>query len=299
MIFRSCGGCSDRIVAGDQGEGVGELAQPEHVLGGGGCGVMVGYVDDGAYSYAHQDPAVLSHVLTYKYNKLEEWMNANKLVINPDKTHLMVMASKNNKKRKEVSMMAGGFTIKPSETEKLLGGHLHQTLEWNLHIRDHKGSLLNQLNSRLNGLKKVCVNASFGTKLMVANGVVMSKLSYLITLWGGAQQYLLNAIQIQQLAAARAVCGFACWRWSKRKLLDKLGWLSVRQLVFYHSVLQVHKTLQTGVPVSLYQALSVDYPRQTRNAANGQIRQDENFSSQATFKYRAMKFFNSVPQDAM
>ena len=90
---------------------------------------MVGYVDDGAYSYAHNDPAVLSHVLTYKYNKLEEWMNANKLVINPDKTHLMVMASKNNKKRKEVFMMAGGFTIKPSETEKLLGGHLHQSLE--------------------------------------------------------------------------------------------------------------------------------------------------------------------------
>ena len=33
-------------------------------------------------------------VLTNKYNLLEEWMHANKLVINPDKTHLMVMASK-------------------------------------------------------------------------------------------------------------------------------------------------------------------------------------------------------------
>ena len=121
---------------------------------------------------------------------------------------------------------------------------------------------------------------------MVANGVVMSKLSYLINLWGRDQQYLLNAIQIQQLAAARAVCGFGCSRWSKRNFLEKLGWLPVRQLVFYHSVQE-----------SLYQALSIDYPRQTRNAAHGQIRQDESFSSQATFKYRAMKFFNSVPQD--
>ena len=87
---------------------------------------MVGYVDDGAYSYAHNDPAVLSHVLTYKYNKLEEWMNSNKLVINPDKTHLMVMANKKDTaKRKEVTMMAGGYIIKPSESEKLLGGQLH------------------------------------------------------------------------------------------------------------------------------------------------------------------------------
>ena len=44
-------------------------------------------------------------------------MNSNKLVINDDKTHLMVMASKNNKKRVEVSLQAGDYTIKPSETE--------------------------------------------------------------------------------------------------------------------------------------------------------------------------------------
>ena len=132
---------------------------------------MVGYVDDGAYSYAHTDPVVLSQVLTAKYNKLEEWMNANKLVLNADKTHLMVMATKKNSvKRKQVSMQAGDFTILPSVTEKLLGGQLHQSLQWNLHIRDHKESLMKQLTSRLNGLRKVYVNASFGTRLMVANG---------------------------------------------------------------------------------------------------------------------------------
>ena len=54
-----------------------------------GCGVLVGYVDDGAYSYGEADPAVLSEVLTRKYDKLEQWMHANNLVINPDKTHLM------------------------------------------------------------------------------------------------------------------------------------------------------------------------------------------------------------------
>ena len=237
---------------------------------------------------------MLSNVLTYKYNKLEEWMNSNKLVINPDKTHLMVMANK-TAKRKEVTMMAGGYTIKPSESEKLLGGQLHQSLHWKLHVRDHKGSLINQLGSRLNGLKKVCVNASFDTKLMVANGVVMSKLTYLITLWGGAQEYLLSAVQVQQLAAARAVCGFGCWRWSRQKLLDKMGWLSVRQLIFYHTVLQVHKTLKTGVPKPLHQSLTGAYPRNTRRAASGQIRHDENFVSKSTFKYRAMQSYNSVP----
>ena len=35
----------------------------------GECGLMVGYVDDGAYSYAHTDPTVLSNVLSQKNRK--------------------------------------------------------------------------------------------------------------------------------------------------------------------------------------------------------------------------------------
>ena len=77
---------------------------------------------------------------------------------------------------------------------------------------------IKQLTSRIHGLKRACFNASFGTKLKVANGVVMSKLTYLITLWGGAQEYLLSALQVQQLTAARAVCGFGqdkkCCKWT-------------------------------------------------------------------------------------
>ena len=55
----------------------------------GDCGEMAGYVDDGSYSYAHKDPAVLFRVLTRKYSMFEDWMNGNKLV--EDKTHVLVL----------------------------------------------------------------------------------------------------------------------------------------------------------------------------------------------------------------
>ena len=271
---RGCGGGG--APGDDHNEGDGRV----------GCGELVGYVDDGAFSYAEADPAILSQVLSNKYSMLEQWMHANKLVINPDKTHLMVMGSKKHTAtRKSVSLVADGHIIKPSMTEKLLGGQLHQSLTWNFHLRDHDGSMMKQLTSRINGLKRVCFNASFGTKLKVANGVVMSKLTYLITLWGGAQEYLLSALQVQQLTAARAVCGFGSWGWNKKKLLDKVGWLSVRQLIFYHTVLQTHKTITTGKPKTLFRTISSNYPYRTRSAASGQIRQSED-SRKTSFKYR-------------
>ena len=241
-------GCAEAVATDTQVEG-----------GAGDCGEMVGYVDDGAYSYAHKDPRVLSQVLNRKYSLLEEWISANKLVINPDKTHLMVMGTRRvSVMRKQVSIQAGQFTIKPTESEKLLGGHLHQSLKWNHHIRDSEHSIMKQITGRTNGLKKIASNSTFKTRLMVANGVIMSKLIYLITVWGGAQQYLLKGLQVQQLTAARTVCGFASTRWSKKKLLDKLNWMSIRQLIFFHTSLQALKSIRSGKPASIYESISID-----------------------------------------
>ena len=100
------------------------------------CGELVGYVDDGAYTISDKSSAVLSEMLTKKFKMLEQWMHANKLVINPDKTHLIVMGSKKHKNtRMGVNVNASGHIITPTETEKLLGGscttHSHRifTLE--------------------------------------------------------------------------------------------------------------------------------------------------------------------------
>ena len=108
----------------DQGLGHGEGG-----VGVDGCGRLVGYVDNGAYSCSNADPEVLSQVLTRKFEMMQLWMNANRLVLNPDKTHLIVMGSRRHKNtRKEVSLVASGYVIKPSITEKLLGGPLHESL---------------------------------------------------------------------------------------------------------------------------------------------------------------------------
>ena len=222
----------------------------------------------------------ISRVLTTKYNALEEWMKNNKLVINPGKTHLMVLGTKKSAElRKQVSMMAGEHCIKPTETEKLLGGQIHQTLKWNHHLVDDKASLIKQLKSRNNGVKRISRNAKFNTRLMVANGAVQSKLVYLITLWGGAQQYLLRALQVQQLTAARTVCGRHSMRWSRGRLLRKLGWMSVRQLIEFHTVLQAHKTLSTELPRPLHASLCTDHPYRTRGATSGNIRLEANIST--------------------
>ena len=169
------------------------------------CGDLIGYVDDGAYTFGHKDPAIVSTVLNQKYDRLEEWMTQNKLVMNPEKTHFMILGPKKIS-RDNFHINAGEFVIKPTESEKLLGCHVNQSLKWNDHLMDSKISMVRQLNMRNNALKRVCAYAPFNARMMLANGIFQSKLVYLINVWGGASVYLLKALQVQQMVAARTVC---------------------------------------------------------------------------------------------
>ena len=236
--------------------------------------------------------------MSKEYEKIATYMSSNQLVLNDEKTHLMVFCNKTNKdKREEVYLKAGKHTIKPSATQKLLGANICQSLKWREHVIDNKSSLLNQLNSRINGLTLVSRQTSFKTRLMVANGVYMSKLSNLIQVWGGTQDYVLKALQVTQNKAAKYVTGLS-WFTPTRTLLKQCGWLSVRQLVFYHTVLSVHKTVIGGKPKYARDKLCQESSQHTRQQVKfSQKISGKSERSQTSFFYRGALDYNRLPVD--
>ena len=143
---------------------------------------------------------------------------------------------------------------------------MHQSGNWRMMIRDGKGSLSKQLAVRIGALKIISKNADQKTRKMVAGGLVQAKLSYLLPLFGAAPGYLINTLQVQQLAAARVVLGYRCFRWSTEQMLDAVGWLSVRQLHQYSVIMLTHKVITTGKPRGLHALLVSKFPYNTRRA---------------------------------
>ena len=137
--------------------------------------------------------------------------------------------------------------IKPIRTEKLLGIVIQNDLKWNEYLLHNEKSLIKQLIPRLNALKIITKIASFEVRLMIANGIFCSKLIFQISLWGGTEVNLLEALQVIQNKAARSVCKGDKYT-AVVDLLRQCGWLSVKQLVFFHSVVLVYKTLLTTYP---------------------------------------------------
>ena len=159
-------------------------------------------------------------------------------------------------------------TISPSPVEKLLCAQVHQDMRWVEHILENENSLVKSLNLRLGALKKISKVASFKTRKMVASGIFMSKLIYLIPLWSGCEDYLIKSLQVVQNKAARSVAKLNIFTPSKT-LMKVCGWMSVRQLMAYHSLMLLHKTICSQSPVYLYQKVTAggQFPYKTRQAA--------------------------------
>ena len=114
-----------------------------------------------------------------------EFMLNNRLKLNDDKTHLMVMTTTQFRKKNPslpVEIRTPTEVITPSQTEKLLGAVVHQDLKWADHILHDEESLVKVLSKRLGALKKICKVTNFKNRKMIAEGLIMSKLSYLIPL---------------------------------------------------------------------------------------------------------------------
>ena len=236
------------------------------------CGGLCCFADDSTYSVTGKNMEMVEKKLNEKYTAIANYMNSNRLKLNDDKTHLLVMTTSQKQKLMniEVKIATSGEEIKQIRTEKLLGIHIQNDLKWTEYIQNNEKSLIRQLNTRLNALKQISSVASFKTRLMIANGIFCSKLIFQISLWGGAADYLLSSLQIIQNKAARVV--------SKRdkytpivELLCQCGWLSVRQLVFYHSVMQIYKTKQTSYPKYISDKLNFEFPYNTRLASTESV----------------------------
>ena len=101
---------------------------------------------------------------------------------------------------------------------------------------------------------------------MIADGIFISKLIYLMPAWVGCEEYLVDVLQVCQNKAARLVTKLDRFT-PTRVLLRQCGWLSVKQLMVYHSLVLLRKVFQNQKPEYLYQKITAGAPqRNTRQS---------------------------------
>ena len=237
------------------------------------CGSICCFADDSTFSTSNKDPAILQHDIDAKYKEIANYMAMNKLFLNSEKTHLLVMTSSQQHLKRDnfgIHLNTGNEIILPSDHERLLGAEVSNNFTWKEHIILNEKSMIKMMTSRINALMKVSWAADFKTRKMIANAIVMSRIVYMVQVYGNASEYMLRSLQVLQNKAARVVTRLR-WGTETGFLLNQVGWLSVRQLIAYHSVLLVFKIKQESKPASLKLRFRDNFAYRTRQATNNSL----------------------------
>ena len=101
------------------------------------CGGLCAFADDSTFSISRKDPNDLGEALDSKYRDIANYMAANKLLLNAEKTHILILSSARQHRMNEnvgIELNTGSSIIKPSTMERLLGVTVSNDFTWNAHI---------------------------------------------------------------------------------------------------------------------------------------------------------------------
>ena len=219
------------------------------------CGCLPCYADDAIYTVASPSRTWNQNRIKIILDRLTTFLNSNKLTINKTKTVLQeLMLAQKRCKLKGVtpSLLVktdkGDIKEVTAKNESIfLGATLQDNLKWKAHIESGEEPMLSHLRRKLGGLKYLAKEIPEKSKLILANGLILSKILYLLPLYGGTYDKYLSKIQVIMNDTVRFIKN-KNRRTSTRPLMELVGWLDIKELVDYHSLLMMWRILRIKKP---------------------------------------------------
>ena len=110
---------------------------------------------------------------------MEAVYNINKLIINKDKTELMLICkNKFRKLTKNLKINASGYKVSQVTKVKIL----RYTLQSNLQNGSHISKTIANINNRLYGIKKLGSHTNIKSRVILVKAIVIGKLNYALPL---------------------------------------------------------------------------------------------------------------------
>ena len=248
------------------------------------------YADDTTMTVAGDTIEEIGTTMTANCELVTDWMKGNKLKLNASKTHLMTVGTGARLGAQESSVvvkMDGCILEESSEkVETLLGLQIEPTLKWHKQVL----GLADKLKKRLTGLAHLRNILAYDLRKRITEGMFTSVLVYCLPVFGGCDKFEVEALQILQNKAARLVT-HAALRTSRKDIFNQLGWLTVNQLVFYHSALSTYRIRESQEPEYLGQIMMRD------NRAERIIVPNTNLTlAKNSYCYRGAAQWNSLPE---
>ena len=231
-------------------------------------------------------------------SKAQRWFIENSLKINPTKTDLVIVSSRQRKIEQNFEVRFGDATVLPSQSAKILG----ISVDSNLTFEKHVSAITQRCYATLSGLSKLSHRLPEPVKKFIIEALVFPHILYCATVWAGCIATQRKRVQKIINHSARIV---KCCRRRDRMtpVLRGLEWPKVDEVITERDLVMVHRLLYSvHAPVSLRDLLSYREDvsaRETRASAAGLLHMPRVRTEHArrSFCSRSTTKWNEAPCD--
>ena len=201
-------------------------------------------IDDSTMGETGKSVNDISINLSRNCEKVVTWMQSNQFKLNASKTHLLTVGTGERlsglKEKVQVQMDGVKLVESKEPSEFLLGCDIQPNLKWNVQVE----KLIGKLKTRLVGLTSLKYVVPYHIRNTITLGMFNSVIVYCLPLFGGCNTDQIKSLQVLQNRAAQVVT-HSPPRSRREVMYNKLKWLTVNQLVVYHTLLTVFKIRRT------------------------------------------------------
>ena len=150
--------------------------------------------------------------------------------------------------------------------------------------------LLSYLNKKLGALKKMSKFCNIDQMLLLANGLLISKITYCLSVWADCKQIFKNKIQDILTEMYRIV--YKDRKSSVKSLFQRAkaftfeGWVSYLDFMFGKNIMDFSKPADIAGKIGMIQLTNQMIRRNTRSLAQGRILYNEFNTSSYTARWK-------------
>ena len=258
------------------------------------------FADDATLSSSDSSILELTNSLNSDLENFMNWCLNNGMVVNVPKTKAMLLSTRYKIAQimtNPPTLKIGDETIEISSNEKLLGINIDNVLSWSTQIEN----TIKKCNTLLYLLSRIKCYLSIPVRKLFYNAYILPQLDYCCTIWGNANEELMETVIKFQKRAARCILDKDTDTPSEEMFLE-LKWMKFPERVIYQKAILMYKISNNLAPQylqDLFTHTTDIHQRALRSTSNNllYVPKPKMELYRNSLSYSGSKIWNSIPEN--
>ena len=222
------------------------------------------YADDATYLVSNKLREENRRRTERTLGNIEMFLKENELNLNVAKMTVLECMIPQKQGKTAGSPLELEVEIAPERTKlisdtgscRILGINFQSNMSWFSHLESGEKALLHKIRKQLGAIRHLGVKVPMSFRRTLANSLIISRLAYLVAIWGSSTGNQTRRAQVLMNTVAHWITGMK--KSSRvRTLMEAVGWLTITEMNLLHSCVLMWKLIHLKKPGHLASRITV------------------------------------------